>query len=201
MHEAAEKELIVEVLRGDHQAYAVLINRYQRPIFNLLLRMVGCREDAADLSQETFLRAYANLAQFRLSSRFFPWLYAIGMNLARDHLRGKKNAPRTVPLDGPEAEKDCPGLERQPEKRLVDQLDAGRLNQLMARLPVDYREALMLRFHMGLDMRDIGVALGLTTSGAKMRIKRGLAQLRQMLPDTDHRDRRTAASPKERKHG
>ena len=181
MHEAGEKQLIIDVLNGQPEAYAILINRYQRPIFNLLLRMVDCREDAADLAQETFLRAYEKLEQFRLSSRFFPWLYTIGMNLARDHLRKKKGAPATVLLGASEADGADPPDGCNQENQLLDHLDAGRLAESMALLSIDYREALILRFQQGLSMKDIGRAMGLSTSGAKMRVKRGLAQLRALL--------------------
>ena len=181
MKETAEKKLIIDVLAGDHQAYAVLINRYQRPIFNALLRLVNCREDAADLTQETFLRAYEKLEQFRLSARFFPWLYTIGLNLARDHLRKKKNAPDCMTL-APAGEDGLQLLDnRQQENVLADKLDSEKLAQLMTTLPMEYREALLLRFQQGLDMKEIGAALGLSVSGAKMRVRRGLERLRRLL--------------------
>lgn len=183
MKETAEKKLIIDVLSGDHQAYAVLINRYQRPIFNAMLRMVRSREDAADLTQETFLRAYERLEQFRLSARFFPWLYTIGMNMARDHLRKKKIIPDSVPIDGPDAACIQSPESRQQEKTLLDKLDVEKLAELMGSLPVDYREALILRFQQGLDMQEIGAALGLSVSGAKMRVRRGLERLRGLLSD------------------
>jgi RNA polymerase sigma-70 factor (ECF subfamily) len=175
-----EDQLIKRILDGDAQAYAILVNRYQRPIFNLLLRMTGCRDTAADLAQEAFVKAYENLERFKLSEKFFPWLYAIASNLARDHWRrqqhaaGHAEALRRVAMDNPEkvtAE----------EERLADLLDARRLRVCMERLPEDYREALILRYHEGLSMADIGKALGVSTSGAKMRISRGIEKLRSLF--------------------
>ena len=182
MYAKEEKQVIIDVLNGNADAYAVLINRYQRPIFNMLLRMVASREDAADLVQDTFVKAYENLERFRLSARFFPWLYTIGMNLARDHLRRRKTAAvaschfQAGCFWGGDAGHD-------PEQDMARCLDAGRMPALLAGLPEDYREALVLRFHQGLGMRDIGAALGITTSGAKMRIVRGLQKLRAMFKD------------------
>lgn len=200
MKETAEKKLIIDVLAGDHQAYAVLINRYQRPIFNTMLRMVHCREDAADLTQETFLRAYEKLEQFRLSARFFPWLYTIGMNMARDHLRKKKVIPDSVPFDGPDAASIQSPDSRQQEKTLLDKLEVEKLAQIMDALPVDYREALILRFQQGLDMQEIGTALGLSVSGAKMRVRRGLERLRGLLSDQARPGGNTSSAYSERDH-
>lgn len=200
MKETAEKKMIIDVLAGDHQAYAVLINRYQRPIFNAMLRMVHSREDAADLTQETFLRAYERLEQFRLSARFFPWLYTIGMNMARDHLRKKKIIPDSVPIDGPDATWLQSPESRQQEKTLLDKLDAEKLAKLMGALPVDYREALILRFQQGMDMQEIGAALGLSVSGAKMRVRRGLERLRALLSDPVRPDGKISSAYSERDH-
>jgi RNA polymerase sigma-70 factor (ECF subfamily) len=178
-----ENQLIRDILGGDAQAYAILVNRYQRPIFNLLLRMTGCRETAADLAQEAFVKAYESLEKFKLSEKFFPWLYAIAANLARDHWRrqqhaaGHADAVRQIVKSNPEkvtAE----------EERLTTLLDARRLQDCMERLPRDYREALILRFHEGLSMADIGKSLGVSTSGAKMRISRGLEKLRHLFQES-----------------
>lgn len=177
-----ENQLISDVLNGDAEAFAVLVNRYQRPIFNLMVRMSGCREDATDLTQEAFLKAYEHLEKFRPTRRFFPWLYTIAMNLGVDHLRKRKNTIANVSVD--DAENPARATEvpvRDDTDRLMYQLDAGRLPALLMRIPMDYREALILRFHEGLTMKDVGTALGITTSGAKMRVKRGLQQLRDKL--------------------
>lgn len=175
-----ENRLIISILEGDSQAYAILVNRYQHPIYNLLLRMTGSREEAADLSQDAFLKAYKNLEKFKLNKRFFPWLYAIAVNLARDRWRRKKNAAKHsdqlayVLAEGP-TDTDAT------ENRLTEQLDALRIGDCLHRLPHDYREALILRFHEGLSMQEIGEALGVSTSGAKMRIRRGLEKLRHVF--------------------
>ncbi|MDA8137761.1 MAG: sigma-70 family RNA polymerase sigma factor [Desulfobacteraceae bacterium] len=174
-----ENRLINKILDGDAQAFAVLVHRYQRPVFNLMLRMTRSQEDATDLTQEAFLRAYERLESFRPSGRFFPWLYAIGMNLAVDHLRKHKHAALDVALDRSGGESEA--VPEDSVDIMLERLDAGRLPELMARLPPDYREALLLRFREGLAMKEVGTALGITTSGAKMRIQRGLRRLRQML--------------------
>jgi RNA polymerase sigma-70 factor (ECF subfamily) len=177
-----EDLLIRQILDGDAQAYAVLVNRYQRPIFNLLLRMTGCRDTAADLAQEAFVKAYENLERFKLGENFFPWLYAIASNLARDHWRKQQHAAGHADALR-QAAKDNPEQVTAEEERLAGLLDARRLRVCMERLPGDYREALILRFHEGLSMADIGKALGVSTSGAKMRISRGIEKLRQLFKE------------------
>ena len=179
MHLTEENSLICDILNGDTELFAVLVNRYQRPIFNLLLRMTGNREDAADLTQETFLKAYEKLERFRLSKRFFPWLYTIGMNLARDHMRKQKSAAKAASMNLPFKSSAVDGFEE--NRSLVQRLDASRLMVLLAQLPEDYREAVILRYHEGLTMKEIGEALKISTSGAKMRVKRALERLRVLL--------------------
>jgi RNA polymerase sigma-70 factor (ECF subfamily) len=180
-----ENRLISDILNGNAEAYAVLVNRYQRPIFNLLLRMTGCREEATDLAQDTFLRAYENLEKFRPSRRFFPWLYTIGMNLARDHARKKKSAAKAAELEYQSHHVHIPATSEQQD--MAHRLDAARLPELLATLPEDYREAVILRYHEGLAMKEIGQALGISTSGAKMRVKRALARLRDMLQNKSNK--------------
>ena len=149
-------------------------------IYAYLCRMVRDDELAADLTQEAFLKVYENLERFRPSGRFFPWLYTIGLNLARDHLRRQKNAVEKTA----ELQLEACDLHQGPpdhDSAYLQHLDAERLPLLMAALPIDYREALVLRFHEGLTMRDVGLALGISTSGAKMRVQRGLQRMRDKL--------------------
>ena len=82
--------LIAAILEGDVNAYSTLVLRYQGAIFNLMFRMTGSYEDSADLAQETFISAYEQLHRFQTGKKFFPWLYTIGLNHARNFLRHKK---------------------------------------------------------------------------------------------------------------
>lgn len=172
-----ENQLIRTILNGDAQAYAVLVRRYQGPIYNLLLRMTGNRDHAADLAQETFVKAYERLAQFRVTHAFFPWLYTIGANLARDWLRKQKHAQAYQAL---ESEESWHPLENPQalEQTIAEKIDLEHVRLCLMQLPEEYREALILRFHEELPMHEVGKALGITTSGAKMRITRGLEKLR-----------------------
>ena len=173
---SGEETLVYEILSGDVNAYALLVKRYQKPIYNLMLRMTGSEQDALDLTQETFVRAYEKLEKFNPSASFFPWLYTMGLNLARDFLRRARRAP-TEPYE-PEGNLS---VDSDRDERLADRIDGQEVLKGLQTLPSDYREALLLRFHEGLSVSEVAYALGLSLSAAKMRIHRGLLKLRQSI--------------------
>lgn len=179
MNQVDDQEIIAAVLEGDSEAYAIIVERYQKPIYNLMHRLTGSQEDALDLAQDTFMKAYQKLYQFRPDAKFFPWLYTIGANHAKNFLRrrqfthdsGSQNLEQASTSDHASEEED----------RMCAQLDGRRLWHAMQQLPEDYREAVVLRYHEDLTMEDIATALDLSISGAKMRVHRGLNKLRQIL--------------------
>jgi RNA polymerase sigma-70 factor (ECF subfamily) len=176
---ADDAQVISAILAGDVNAYSVLVLRYQGAIFNLMFRMTGSYDDASDLTQETFIKAYDKLHRFQKGKKFFPWLYTIGLNHARNFLRHNKIA-RSVSLDDyePGSGLDYAG---QQEENIVEKLDYELLNAALNQLPLDYREAIILRYHEGLSMEDVAEALNLKLSAAKMRVHRGLEKLRDIL--------------------
>ena len=179
-----ELEIIGSVMKGNSDAYGALVQRYQKPIFNLMYRVTGSYEDAKDLAQETFIKAYEKLDQFKMGARFFPWLYTIGFNHARNFVRRGRPLRQT-------AEGDCEeisGLDypSQHEERVVAQIDFLRIYKALDELPIDYREAVILHYHEGLSMDDIATALQLSVSGAKMRVHRGIRKLREIILGNDH---------------
>jgi RNA polymerase sigma-70 factor (ECF subfamily) len=88
--EVEDSDLIARTRRGKIEAYNILVSRWEKRVFNYLLRLVGQREDAMDLSQEVFLKAYQNLGKLADASRFGPWLFRIAHNEAYSHLRRKR---------------------------------------------------------------------------------------------------------------
>jgi len=181
-----EQNCIDRVLRGEVNAFGTLVERYQKPIFNLMYRMAGSSDKAADLTQETFIRAYQKLERFHPGKRFFPWLYSIGLNLARDSARKKKTwNPESVSTLNPELFSSCnsPGDQHD---RMCESLEFLRLEKALDELPVIYREALILRYHDECSMRDIAAALNVSVSAAKMRVHRGLDMLREQYKGGTH---------------
>jgi RNA polymerase sigma-70 factor, ECF subfamily len=174
-----DQQAISAVLTGDVNAFAVLVERYQKPIYNLMYRMTGSQPDALDLAQETFIKAFEKLDRFQTGKNFFPWLYTIGINHARNFLRRSQLEPKPV-TEGWEEEGPvtCP---REEEERLCLRLDHQRLQEALIQLPEDYREAIVLRYQEELSMEDIAASLKLSVSGAKMRVHRALNKLRQIF--------------------
>ena len=173
-----EQRCIDRVLRGEVNAFGPLVERYQKPIFNLMYRMAGSSDKAADLTQETFIRAYEKLERFHPGKRFFPWLYSIGLNLARDFARKNNSNPETGSTLNPDSLSGCNSPGDQHEL-MCDSLEFLRLEIALDKLPVIYREALILRYHDECSMGDIAAALNLSLSAAKMRVHRGLDMLRE----------------------
>jgi RNA polymerase sigma-70 factor, ECF subfamily len=162
----------------------LLVQYYQQPIFNLIWRMTRSQEDAADLSQDAFVKAYEQLYRFREGKRFFPWLYTIALNQTRNFLR-KKKSDKTLPIEDCDLQTGSDYV-AQEEEKMCTQLDSQRLQSALFRLPWEYREAVILRYREELPMEDIADALSISVSGAKMRVHRGLRKLREILESKDH---------------
>ena len=189
MNQETENEIIQRVLNGDRDAYAPLVDEYKGPIFNLAYRMTGNYQNAEDLAQETFVRAYKALRRFNRKKRFFPWLYTITLNLIRNHLVKKRVAPY-----GTYIEPDCviPQDDKQdPEQNAVRQQEIEKLNFCLQKIPLDLKEAVILRFYQGLSFKDIAEISGISLSAVKMRVYRALDKLRESMKEqTGEQDRR-----------
>jgi len=180
MDSAREKEIVRRVLEGDTNAFALLVDAYRNPIFQLAFRMTGSLADADDLAQEAFVRAFRNLHRYDPERSFFTWLYTVALNGIRNHLKKRKREERgsgpSVDLQ-PEHEGVAPDV----EERLDQAREAQRLERALARLPAEQREALVLRYYMGLSLEETAAVTDVSLSAAKMRIYRGLDRLKQIL--------------------
>ena len=177
MSQDKDHDIIERVLGGERDAYAALVELYKGPIFNLAYRMTGNRQDANDLTQDTFIRAYAALKHFKKGSKFFTWLYTISLNLVRNHLK------KGIPLQPLESDCQVPSREEahNPEGCAIRQDEVRALNASLYRLPEALREAVVLRFYQGLSFEDIAEISGGSLSGAKMNVYRGLEKLRLLM--------------------
>ena len=150
--------------RGDERAFSIIVRAYETPVFNYVLRLVGDRALAEDLTQEVFLRVFQGLPKFSLRCRFTTWLFQVTKNRVLDELRAKERRPLTpVNLD------DAPQLEvlDQPAER-VEAIDA--LWRAIDGLPVDLKMALLLRDVVGLSYNEIADSLEVTLATVKWRI-------------------------------
>jgi RNA polymerase sigma-70 factor (ECF subfamily) len=150
--------------RGDERAFSLIVRAYEQPVFNYVLRLVGDRNLAEDLTQEVFLRVYQGLPGFSDRSRFTTWLFQVTKNRVLDELRALERRPRAVvALD------DIPPLEAvdQPHER-TETIDA--VWRAVEGLTVDLKMALLLRDVVGLSYSEIGDSLEITLATVKWRI-------------------------------
>ena len=178
-----EQELAVirKVQDGDVNAFEDLVAAYEKNVYNLALRMTGSPEDAEDMAQEAFLKAYNSLPSFRGDSKFSVWLYRIVSNVCLDFLR-KKNKRGAVSLsvvddDGEDTQLDLPDVSQSPEEVLEKKLTREAVRRGLAALPPDARQILLLREIQGLSYEEIGDALGLESGTVKSRIFRARKKL------------------------
>ncbi len=175
----SDEEIVQEVLAGEKQLFGVLVDRYQQPIYNLMFRYAQNRDEAAELTQDAFVRTFERLWLFRTNEVFFPWLYSLAVNLARDWRRKRNRQQAGMHLLQHEAadrqadEDEKTGSENRQD---IEQVEHGLME-----LSSQTREILILRYRHGCPVRDVARAFSLSESAVKMRIKRGLAQLRDIL--------------------
>jgi RNA polymerase sigma-70 factor, ECF subfamily len=179
MNKQQENETIQSVLNGDQEKFALFVDKYKGPVYNLVYRLTGSRHDAEDLAQETFIKAYKSLNNFKTKKKFFPWLYTIAINLTRNHLKKKK------PLFVENIEDIKPDNRQKdkynPEITLIKHQEAQALARSIQRIPIALREAVILRYYFYLPFKEIARILCISLSGAKMRVYRGLEKLEILM--------------------
>jgi RNA polymerase sigma-70 factor, ECF subfamily len=182
-----DEELVARALGGDSSSFNELIHRWERPIYALAYRQIGREDDARDVCQETFLRAYRALNGFRGQAKFSSWLYRIALNLCRDWLRRERRTPVVQPPE----DVDLMDLaaSREPTETIEDRVARQDLSRLveraMARLPEEQRTAIILKEYHGLTFQEIADLVGCPLSTVKTRLYQGLAVLRRELARPD----------------
>jgi RNA polymerase sigma-70 factor (ECF subfamily) len=161
--------------RGDERAFTLIVRAYERPVYNYVLRLVGDRSLAEDLTQEVFIRVFQGLPGFSLRSRFTTWLFQVTKNRVLDELRALERRPRSVATL-----EDIPPLEviDQPFERL-ETIDA--VWRAIEALNVDLKMALLLRDVVGLAYTEISDALEITLATVKWRIYKAREEVQAAL--------------------
>ena len=183
MEQHNDAELVRLTLCGNTAAYNGLVLRYQRPVYNLAYRMLGNAEDAGDLVQETFLRAYGALASFRQDASFLTWLYKIASNLCIDQLRSRKSKSAlslNVELEeGREPAADA--RESSPEDRAVRGAVQDVVQRAIMNLPERYRVVVVMRHLQDMSVEEIARVLEMPTGTVKTHLFRAREMLRGRL--------------------
>ena len=198
-----EKAIIEQVLSGDNNAFGLLVDEYQTKVYNLALRMCGNQDDAFDLSQEAFFRAWKNLPSFQFESAFSTWLFRLTTNICLDWLRAKKRRPTvsftTVNDEDEESQLDLPDPGMNPEELLLAAEDRAVLTKAINELPVEYREILTLRAINDMSYTEIAEVLKLREGTVKSRLSRARNALRNKLLQNGNKTKTETSIPSERR--
>lgn len=170
----SDQNLVAAALSGDGSAFAALVERYERAVYNLTLRMVYDVEDAKDTTQEAFFKAYRSLRTFRLDAKFSTWILAIAYNASLDRLAKRKRDPRAELTDRADT---SPGPAEEAER----EDEARRLRRAIDTLPDKYRAVITLYHLQGLQYDEIATMLELPMGTVKTHLFRAKELLRKRL--------------------
>jgi RNA polymerase sigma-70 factor (ECF subfamily) len=160
------------------------VRRYQRPIINLITRITNDPAQAEDLTQETFVKAFRNLAAFDTTRRFSSWIFRIAHNIAIDALRRSGAPPISLDADGAAAEATRRQLASPPAPDPAEREALGRaLERALSRLRPEYRAAIVLRYDEGLSFEEIGHVMGIPPTTARTHVHRARKELSRLLED------------------
>lgn len=174
-------ELVERFLGGDPRAFDGLVERYQEPVYRVVHRFLGNREDALEASQETFAKVYLKLDTFDTSRKFSTWLFTVAGNLARDVLRRRKRRPEVLETEMfSSMPGSSPGGDR-PDQFAVVKEEAERLRAAVDRLSEEKRLAVVLRYFEGLPIAEVSQITGTEVSTLKVRLFRARKELMHML--------------------
>ncbi|MFD2920582.1 RNA polymerase sigma factor [Terrimonas rubra] len=178
--ELSDSVIIKLVLNGNQQAYALLVNRYQQYVFTLVLRMVKSREEAEEVAQDVFIKAYRALASFNGESKFSTWLYTITHNTSLSFLRKKKVVIHS--LDNETVMLEADSKDSGMEANLVEQKSKNQmLDKAIALLSTDDAHLISLFYKAEQSLDEIGQILGIESNAVKVRLFRARTRLREKL--------------------
>lgn len=181
-----DADLVARCRQGETAAFGLLVERYQDRLFTVCYRMCGHREDAADLAQEAFLKAFSSLERFGARSQFYTWLYRIAVNLVIDRRRRKPRPTRSL---GPGTSEDADrggdaepaARERSAEAVVAAAEDQASIERALQSIDDAHRAVVVLRDVDGLDYEQIGEILEIPVGTVKSRLSRARLALREKL--------------------
>lgn len=186
----SDEELVARSQQGDTESFNELIVRWERPIYALAYRVIGRDEDARDVVQEAFLRAYRSLPGFKGQAKFSSWLYRIALNLCRDWIRRQRRTP-VVQLPEDMEPQDL-AADRGPVESVEDLVARKEMSDKVAvamrLLPEEQRTAIILKEFHGMTFQEIADLQNCPLSTVKTRLYQGLSVIRRQL--VDERERR-----------
>ena len=181
-----DQQLVVRAQHGDQQAFGLLVSKYQRKLARLLSRLIRDPAEVEDVAQETFIKAYRALGNFRGDSAFYTWLYRIGINTAKNYLVSQgRRAPTRTGIDSEEAENFEGGEllrdNNTPERILLSKQIGETVNSAMEALPDELRTAITLREIEGMSYEDIAKMMDCPIGTVRSRIFRAREAVAEKL--------------------
>jgi RNA polymerase sigma-W factor len=182
-------QLIARARSGDERAFRALLDKYERAVFSICLRMVRNRDEAADLAQESFIKTFSMLERYNPTYAFSSWLFKITSNLCIDYLR--KRRVETYAMDDPingekgEIQRQFEAPDPDPEQEMMKKEKMKRLEKAIDQLPAHYRIMLVLRHQENLSYEEIAECLEIPLGTVKARIHRAREMLRTSLKGQD----------------
>ena len=177
---SSDEELVARSMGGDLDSFNQLVLRWERPIYALAYRVIGREEDARDVAQETFLRAFRALSGFKGQAKFSSWLYRITLNLCRDWIRKERRTPVSQAPEGIDIiELAGEATPNETIEQVVGRNQLSRaVSRAMASLPEEQRTAIILKEYHGLTFQEIADMLDCPLSTVKTRLYQGLSVVR-----------------------
>ena len=186
--ELTDEELMLLVQDGETDCFDLLVDRFKVRLFNYLFRLTGNREEAEEVAQEAFVKAYIHAGKYKTIARFSTWLYTIATNLVRNRMRSKSRAPKIFSLWSA-------GRGESEEEKVIDVMDPGRspedvindqelsevIRRAIQQIPEKYRESFVLREINQLSYEEISAVTGLKLGTVRSRINRARNHFREIV--------------------
>jgi len=184
MGQMTDEHLLELAVQGNGRSFGILVERWENRIFRFICRYTGSREDARDLTQDTFSKAFQNLSKLSDPARFSSWLYKIALNECRMRFRRGRGV-RQVSLEDARLDEDRTNQVSAdtPEDVAVRNEVIRKLKEAFCRLPEEQREVILMKEYEGLRFHEISGVLGIPLSTAKSRMYLGLKTLRKILEE------------------
>ena len=196
MTEITDEHLIELFRGGESQAFTQLVKRYERELYNFLLRFVGRGSTAEDIFQETFLQVHISIETFQSNRRFRPWLYTIASNKARDYLRNQARRP-TVQISGADDDDDTGNLwdylkteEITAEDILMKKQQKELVRRVIDQLPENLRQILILAYFSQLSYQEMADVLEIPLGTVKSRLHSAVAHFGRLFNEQNEQDER-----------
>jgi RNA polymerase sigma-70 factor, ECF subfamily len=188
MHES-DRQAVTQVVNGDGNAFQSLVERHSKYVFHVAYRLTGSSQDAEDVVQETFLKAYRQLSRFEARADFRTWLHRIAVNCSIDYIRARRSreiGQDIADLEAAAATDPKTGSQPSPDRMALSAQIDERIRDAMSGLTPMERAAFMMRHVEGRPIREVAAALGLKTEAAKNSIFRAVRKMRAALEPFVH---------------